>query len=67
MMLKKLSAEEMTRIREFLDGMPDVLTENWQDRMQVFATLLPDKACFLQGIHHMLIVPDGWISYVLIS
>ncbi len=64
MVLKQLSSEDRARIRKFLDGIPNVLTGNWQETARVFDTLLPEKAHFLDGIHHVLIVPDGWISYV---
>jgi len=62
--LKQLSQEEMTRIREFLDGMPNILSEPWQERTKVLDTLVPRDANFLHGVRHMVIVPDGWISYI---
>ena len=48
-----------------LDGMPDKdLGGNWHDQIRIFYSLLPDDPTFFEGIRHLLIVPDGWISYI---
>jgi tetratricopeptide (TPR) repeat protein len=64
MMLKRLSAEDMARVRKALDATSNGLSGNWTDQLEVFRTLLPDNLRFLDGIRHVIIVPDGWISYV---
>ena len=64
MMLKRLSAEDMARVRKALDATSNGLSGNWKDQLEVFRTLLPDNLRFLDGIRHVMIVPDGWISYV---
>ena len=44
--------------------MPDDLGGNWHDQIRIFDSLLPDDPTFFEGIRHLLIVPDGWISYI---
>lgn len=64
MMSKQLSPQQFTPIHELLDGMPNVLASNWRGKTHALDALLPEDVSFLRGIHHLLIVPDGWISYV---
>jgi CHAT domain-containing protein len=64
LVVKRLSSEDMEQIRGFLVGMPGTLTGDWRQQIRVFDALLPSDKSFLQGIRHLLIVPDGWISYV---
>jgi tetratricopeptide (TPR) repeat protein len=64
MWVKRLSGTEFEKIRKYLDGMPDDLGGNWHEQIRIFDSLLPDDPKFFEGIHHLLIVPDGWISYI---
>ncbi len=64
MLVKKFSAYEFGNIRKYLDGIPDDLNGNWQEQIRMFDSLLPADPKLFEGIHHLLIVPDGWISYV---
>ena len=64
LMQKRLSPEDLARVRKTLDATSKGLSDNWRDQVEVFRALLPDNLGFLDGIRHILIVPDGWISYV---
>ena len=64
MALKELPPGERTRIREFLDGIPDSLNGNWRERMAMLDALLPQDSAALAHSRHLLVVPDGWISFV---
>ena len=64
LVFKQLSSTEMSDIRAFLDGMPNVLGDDWRERSTVLSALFPANTSFLRGIRHLMIVPDGWISYV---
>jgi len=63
-MLRTFSVEEMKQIHDLLEAMPNNLSVNWQNAFHLLSSLLPNDPEFLEGIHHLLIVPDGWISYV---
>jgi len=64
MMQKRLSPEDLELVRSALDATSKGLSGNWRDQLEVFRGLLPGNVDFLEGIRHILIVPDGWISYV---
>jgi len=63
MMLKQLSSATLSRIRGFLDGLGSE-AEKWDQQAGALDALFPDDDSFLQGVRHVLVVPDGWISYV---
>ncbi|MBZ5681082.1 MAG: tetratricopeptide repeat protein [Acidobacteriia bacterium] len=64
MMLRRVSAPEHTSIHKLLDGLPHGLNHNWREQMSVLDHLLPDGTPLPPGMRHLLVVPDGWISYV---
>jgi CHAT domain-containing protein/Flp pilus assembly protein TadD len=64
MLTKKFTSAELEKIRKYLDGMPDDLSGNWQEQLPLFGSLLPNVPKVFDGVRHLLIVPDGWISYV---
>lgn len=63
-MVKDLSAQQMKQIHDLLGAMPANLNADWRERLRVLNAILPDDATAFLGIQHVLIVPDGWISYI---
>src|SRR4051794_14777901 len=67
---KQLSGPELQSIRDLLQGFPHNLnsdnnSDNWQQRVLTLRILLPDNLSFMQeNLKHLLIVPDGWLSFV---
>ncbi len=64
MAVKQLSVPQITQIHELLDRIPNSLAKNWLDNTQVLSALLPADISFLRSVRHLLIVPDGWVSFV---
>jgi tetratricopeptide (TPR) repeat protein len=62
--LRTFSLEEMKQIHDLIKAMPESFAGNWQSALGLLSSLLPNDREFLEGIQHLLIVPDGWISYV---
>lgn len=63
-MIKDFSSEEMNQIHDLLEGVPNILGSDWEERFSKLSDLIPLNPDDLAEIRHLLIVPDGWISYV---
>jgi len=64
MMFRTVSTQQMRQISDVLQGMPDNLGGDWRARFHPLDTLLPQDSALFQELHHLVIVPDGWVSYV---
>jgi len=60
----QLSAEERQNAMSFLRGLPDNLQADWRQQTAMLAGLIPNDLALPSGLHHALIVPDGWLSSV---
>lgn len=59
--LKKVTVADRERMRAFLKGIP----EGQDGPPEVLGALLPENGDFLpSGVEHVLVVPDGWLSFV---
>jgi len=54
----------MKQIRDLLETMPGNLSTDWQEQFRILKTLLPVDPMLFQDVRHLIIVPDGWLSYV---
>jgi CHAT domain-containing protein/Flp pilus assembly protein TadD len=61
---RTLSSQEMKQIRDLVERMPGNLSADWQEQFRILKTLLPDDPTVFRDVRHLIIVPDGWISYV---
>ena len=61
---RTLSSQEMKQIRDLLEAMPSNLSTSWQEQFMILKTLLPDDPTIFQDVRHLIVIPDGWISYV---
>jgi CHAT domain-containing protein/Tfp pilus assembly protein PilF len=67
--LRQLTPEQLSRIQAVLKQLPDSVrtSSSSQDRAAVdlpLNAILADDWLFPPGIHHLVIVPDGWLSSV---
>lgn len=61
----QLTSQELSNIRDLLKGFPHDLAENWKQQVGVLRKLLPGDVSFLSAnLKHLLIIPDGWLSFV---
>jgi tetratricopeptide (TPR) repeat protein len=58
--LRSLSGEQQERIQEVLKAMPNRFEAGPSDLDLVF----PNQWSLPAGVHHLLIVPDAWVSYI---
>jgi CHAT domain-containing protein len=60
------SADEMNALEQFISGLPDNLSANWQKDFQKIGGMLPKNVAPLaqDRYSHVLIVPDGFLSLV---
>jgi CHAT domain-containing protein len=66
--IKQLTREQQTRIQELLRKIPDSLQSSNgganDNEDSPLNAILADDWQFPPGVHHLLIVPDAWLSYV---
>jgi CHAT domain-containing protein len=60
----QLSREEFNAVTTFLRGLPDTLGENWRQQTAILSRLIPPESTLPSNLHHVFIVPDGWVSSV---
>jgi CHAT domain-containing protein len=60
------SADEMNALEQFISGLPDNLSADWQKDFQKIGGMLPRNVAPLaqDRYSHVLIVPDGFLSLV---
>src|SRR5262249_51392640 len=55
---------ELEQIRSFLQEFPTDLGDQWRQQTAILRRLLPANLPFLKpNLKHVLIVPDGWLSF----
>jgi len=65
MAVKDLTANEVASIRNFLSATPQNLNEGWREQVRALDLILPAEGLpFSTDVQHLIIVPDGWLSYV---
>jgi len=60
----QLSAGERESAMGFLRGLPRNLGANWREPSAILHRLIAGGLSLPSNLHHMLIVPDGWLSSV---
>jgi CHAT domain-containing protein/Flp pilus assembly protein TadD len=62
--LGKLTAAQQTRIQMVLGGMPNNLKGSPDEIVAAFAPIFPSQWPWPATIQHLVIVPDGWSTYL---
>lgn len=56
---------QQTRVRDWLDRIPSGTAKDWRSDTQVLREVLPPLGAALTSeTGHVIVVPDGWISYL---
>ena len=62
--LKQITQQDEIGIQGLLEGFPESLDKMDKRQLTSLDFLFPAPLTFPAGIRHLLVVPDGWISYV---
>ncbi len=58
----QLSATEQESALSFSRGLPDNLRADWRQQTAILGRLVPGGLPLPADLHHVVIVPDGWLS-----
>jgi len=61
--LRELSKPDEASIQNLLDRLPESM-DSFDNQQSPLSFLLPAASSLPAGIRHLLVVPDGWVSYV---